>query len=149
MQIQLRDAVEADMRAIHGLVYQLAVYEREPEAVVTTPEEYLEDFRNGLFGCRMAEVDGEPVGMTLFYMAYSTWRGKMLYLEDFIVNEAWRGKGIGQLLYDDFIALGQQKGCRLVKWQVLDWNDPAVRFYERQGAEIEKGWWNVKYFNRR
>lgn len=142
----LRDAKETDIPAIHGLVYQLAVYEKEPEAVETTPEEYLEDFRNGLFQARVADVNGEIVGMTLFYMTYSTWRGKMLYLEDFIVNEAWRGQGVGQALYEDFLAKGRQHGCRLVKWQVLDWNTPAIRFYERNNAIVEKGWWNVKRF---
>lgn len=140
----IRPATEADMPAVHALVYELAVYEKEPEAVFTTPEEYLEDFRNGRFECRVAEVEGEVVGMTLFFMAYSSWKGKMLYLDDFVVTEAWRGKGVGQLLYDDFIAEGRKRGCRLVKWQVLDWNEPAIKFYQRNEATIESGWWNVK-----
>jgi GNAT superfamily N-acetyltransferase len=106
----------------------------------------LEDFRNGLFECRVAEVDGNVVGMTLFFMAYSSWKGKMLYLDDFVVNEAYRGLGVGQMLYDNFIAEGKNRGCRLVKWQVLDWNEPAIRFYKRNNAIIETGWWNVKKF---
>lgn len=142
--IHIRTATEADMPAVHALVRELADYEKEPEAVLTTPEEYADDYRNGLFECRVAELDGQVVGMTLFYMAYSTWKGKMLYLDDFVVKESFRGKGIGQLLYDDFIEEGRQRGCRLVKWQVLDWNEPAIRFYERNQARVEKGWWNVK-----
>lgn len=142
--ILIRPATEADMPAVHALVYELAVYEKEPDAVFTTPEEYLEDFKKGLFECRVADLDGKVVGMTLFFMAYSSWKGKMLYLDDFVVNEPYRGMGVGQLLYDDFIAEGRRRGCRLVKWQVLDWNEPAIRFYERNAATIEKGWWNVK-----
>jgi ribosomal protein S18 acetylase RimI-like enzyme len=144
--ILIRPATEADIPFIHSLVYELAVYEKEPEAVFTTPQEYLEDFRNGLFECRVAEVDGNVVGMTLFFMAYSSWKGKMLYLDDFVVNEAYRGLGVGQMLYDNFIAEGKNRGCRLVKWQVLDWNEPAIRFYKRNNAIIETGWWNVTKF---
>jgi GNAT superfamily N-acetyltransferase len=144
--ILIRPATEADIPAIHALVYELAVFEKEPEAVFTTPEEYLEDFRKGLFECHVAEVEGNVVGMTLFFMMYSSWKGKMLYLDDFVVNEQYRGHGVGQLLYHNFIEEGRKRGCRLVKWQVLDWNEPAIRFYEKNEAIIEKGWWNVKKF---
>ncbi len=144
--ITIRPATEADIPTIHALVYELAVYEKEPEAVFTTPEEYLEDFRNGLFESHVAEMDGKVVGMTLFFMMYSSWKGKMLYLDDFVVNEQFRRYGVGQKLYDDFVEEGRRRGCRLVKWQVLDWNEPAIKFYEKNNAIIEKGWWNVKKF---
>lgn len=144
MNITIRTATEADLPAIHALVYELAVYEKEPEAVETTPAEYLADFRNGLFEAFVAEVDKEVVGMTLFYMAYSTWRGKMLYLDDFVVREAYRRYGIGQLLFDAFVEEGRKRSCRLVKWQVLDWNEPALRFYQKNDAIIETNWWNGK-----
>ena len=140
----IRPATEADIPSIHALVYELAVYEKEPEAVFTTPEEYLEDFRNGLFESHVAEMDGKIVGMTLFFMMYSSWKGKMLYLDDFVVNESYRRFGIGQMLYDAFMAEGKRRGCRLVKWQVLDWNQPAINFYKKNEAIIETGWWNVK-----
>lgn len=142
----IRPATPADIPAIHALVYELAVFEKEPEAVFTTPEEYLEDFNNGLFESRVAELDGQVVGMTLFFMMYSSWKGKMLYLDDFVVNEAHRGLGVGQKLFDDFVEEGRRRGCRLVKWQVLDWNEPAIKFYEKNGSIIEKNWWNVKQF---
>lgn len=144
MNIIIRPATEADLPAIHALVYELAVYEKEPESVETTPAEYLEDFRNGLFEATVAEADGQVVGMTLFYTAYSTWRGKMLYLDDFVVNEAYRRHGIGQLLFDAFVEEGRRRGCRLVKWQVLDWNEPALNFYRKNNAIIEENWWNGK-----
>ena len=144
MNIKIRPATEADLPAIHALVYELAVYEKEPEAVETTPAEYLEDFRNGLFESIVAEIDGQVAGMVLFFMAYSTWRGKMLYLDDFVVHEKYRRYGIGQQLFDAYIAESRRRGCRLVKWQVLDWNTPAVNFYEKNQAIIEKDWWNGK-----
>lgn len=144
MNIIIRPAAEADLPAIHALVYELAVYEKEPEAVETTPAEYLQDFRKGLFEAIVAEVDGQVVGMTLYYMAYSTWRGKMLYLDDFVINEAFRRHGIGQMLFDAFVEEGRRRGCRLVKWQVLDWNEPALHFYRKNNAIIETNWWNGK-----
>ena len=142
----IRLATAADIPAIHALVYELAVFEKEPEAVFTTPEEYLEDFNNGLFESHVAELDGQVVGMTLFFMMYSSWKGKMLYLDDFVVNEAHRGLGVGQMLFDSFVEEARIRGCRLVKWQVLDWNEPAIKFYEKNGSIIEKNWWNVKQF---
>lgn len=142
--IRIRPATEADIPAIHALMYELAVYEKEPEAVCTTPAEYLEDFRNGLFESHVAEMDGKVVGMTLFYMAYSSWRGKMLYLDDFVVFESHRRDGIGQKLFDAFVEEGRKRGCRLVKWQVLDWNEPALEFYRKNNAIIETNWWNGK-----
>lgn len=144
MNISIRPATEADLPAIHALVYELAVYEKSPESVVTSPAEYLEDFRNGLFESQVAEADGQIVGMTLYYMAYSTWRGKMLYLDDFVVKEQYRRHGIGRLLFEAFLAEGRRRGCRLVKWQVLDWNTPALNFYEQYGTIIETDWWNGK-----
>ncbi len=144
--ITIRPATAADIPAIHALMFELAVYEKEPEAVLTTVEEYLRDFRDGLFESHVAEMDGAVVGMTLFYMAYSSWKGKMLYLDDFLVTETHRRYGIGQLLFDAFIAEGRNRGCRLVKWQVLDWNEPALNFYRKNDAIIETGWWNVKMF---
>ncbi len=143
-KIEIRAAQLIDVPDMHALMYELAVYENEPEAVATTVEEYETDFSNGLFEGFVAEVDGKIVGMTLYFMAYSSWKGKMLYLDDFVITEDFRRFGIGQMLYDTFLAEAQKRGCRLTKWQVLDWNDPAIRFYEKNNATIEKGWWNVK-----
>ncbi len=144
--MQIRPATTADLPAIHALVYELAVYEKEPDAVFTTPEEYRRDFEAGRFESFVAEMDGEVVGMVLFYEAYSTWKGRMLYLDDFVVRESHRRFGVGQKLFDRFVEEGRRRGCRLVKWQVLDWNEPAIKFYEKNNAIIEKGWWNVKVF---
>lgn len=142
----IRPATESDLPAIHGLMYELAVYENAPEAVEATVEEYRTDFKAGIFESLVAEIDGQVVGMTLFFMTYSSWKGKMLYLDDFVVTEAHRRSGAGQLLFDAFLEEGRRRGCRLVKWQVLDWNEPALRFYAKNAAIIEKDWWNGKLF---
>ena len=139
-----RPATETDLPAVHALMYELAVYENAPEAVSATLEEYRADFRAGIFESHVAEIDGQVIGMTLFFMTYSSWKGKMLYLDDFVVTETHRRSGAGQLLFDAFLEEGRRRGCRLVKWQVLDWNAPALRFYEKNAAIIEKEWWNGK-----
>ena len=145
-EIIVRRASRVDIPAVHDLVRELAVYERAPEEFIATVEEYREDFNNGTFEAIVAEVNGEVVGMALYYMAYSTWKGKMLFLEDFVIREAYRRFGIGQRLFDAFLREARNRGCRLVKWQVLNWNEPAIKFYEKNNAIIEQDWWNGKYF---
>jgi GNAT superfamily N-acetyltransferase len=142
--MRIRAATEADIPAVHALMFELAVYEKSPQAVEASVAEYLEDFRQGRFESMVAEMDGQVVGMTLFFMAYSSWKGKMIYLDDFVVSDAYRRFGIGQMLYDALIELALERGCRLVKWQVLDWNEPAIRFYQKNNASFETDWWNVK-----
>lgn len=143
-EITIRRATENDIPAMHDLMYELAVYEKSPESVEATVEEYREDFRNGLFEGLVAETEGKVVGMALYFMAYSSWKGKMLYLDDLVITEAYRRRGIGQLLYDAFLEEARRHGCRLAKWQVLDWNTPAIEFYKKNKAVMETDWWNVK-----
>lgn len=146
MEIQIRYARPEDMSAIHGLVRELAVYEKAEAEFIATLQEYETDFANGVFQAQVACVGEEVVGMVLYFMNYSTWKGKMLYLEDFVVKEAWRGKGVGHLLFQAFLDEGKKQGCKLVKWQVLDWNEPALNFYRKFGAVIETEWWTGKLF---
>jgi GNAT superfamily N-acetyltransferase len=146
MNIHIRAAVAADLPAIHNLVRELAIYERAEEQFIASIEEYERDFTDGIFKALVAELDGRVAGMALYYMAYSTWKGRMLFLEDFVVEPDSRRYGLGQLLFDAFLEEGRKAGCRLVKWQVLDWNEPALRFYEKNDAVIEKEWWNGKIF---
>jgi GNAT superfamily N-acetyltransferase len=146
MEIYIRKALSRDLQAIHGLVAELAEYEKAPNEFIASLEEYQLDFQAGIFDAIVSEVEGTVVGMALYYMAYSTWKGKMLYLEDFVVQAPYRRYGIGQMLFDQFLTEAQTQGCRLVKWQVLDWNTPAVKFYEKNGAIIEKEWWTGKLF---
>lgn len=144
MNIHLRKATKEDLQGILDLVVGLAVYEKEPDAVTATIEDYTKAFQEGLISAHVA-VDGDQlVGMALYYMTFSTWRGHMLYLEDFYVMEEYRSSGIGQLLFDEYLAEAKSRECKMVKWEVLDWNLKAVKFYEKNGAIIEKYWWDCK-----
>lgn len=147
MNISIRTAQAPDLPAIHDLVRELAIYEKEEAEFVASLEEYQQDFKDHVFQALVAEnAEKEIVGMALYYLTYSTWKGRMLYLEDFVVKEAYRKLGIGQQLFDDFLETAKAKKCRLVKWQVLDWNEPALKFYRKNHATIEKNWWNGKLF---
>lgn len=145
-EIRIRLAEKKDIPAIHNLVRALAIYEKAEAEFIASVAEYEQDFTDGVYQAIVAEVNGEVVGMALYYLTYSTWKGKMMYLEDFVVYEAYRRYGIGQQLFDKFLEVAKAAGCRLVKWQVLDWNEPAVKFYKKNKATIEKEWWNGKIF---
>jgi len=142
--IQIRFAKKGDIQAIRDLVMELAIFEKSPESVTATAEDYDSAFDSGLISILVAEKDSQIVGMTLYYDTFSTWRGKMLYLEDFVVKEAYRGHGIGDMLFDATVAEAKNRKCTMMKWQVLDWNTGAVKFYKRKQAEIETEWWNGK-----
>ncbi len=128
------------MPFIHALVKQLAEYEQSLESVITTPEMYRQDFADHRFDAFVAVQENEIVGMALYYWAYSTWRGKYIWLEDFIVREDLRGAGIGKSLFDTVIEESRRLDAAQFKWQVLDWNTPAIRFYEKYNSEYQKGW---------
>ena len=143
-EYSIRFAQMQDMAAIRRLVVKLAIFEKEPEAVTASLEDYNRSFDEGLIHMLVAEIDDEIVGMTLFYDTFSTWKGKMLYLEDFVVNEEHRSKGIGDKLFRETLKAAKDRGCVMMKWQVLDWNTRATKFYLEHGATIEKEWWNGK-----
>ncbi|MEL6718272.1 MAG: GNAT family N-acetyltransferase [Bacteroidota bacterium] len=141
----IRKATYEDLPEIHRLVRELAIYEKAEHEFVATLEDYQENWKSGVYEAIVAENEaGNIIGMALYYLTYSTWKGRMLYLEDFVVDTAYRKKGIGQQLFDGYLAAAKEKNCNLTKWQVLDWNDPAVNFYVKNGATIEKEWWNGK-----
>ncbi|MCO6477973.1 MAG: GNAT family N-acetyltransferase [Phaeodactylibacter sp.] len=142
----IRPGSREDLPAVHALVRELAMYERAEHEFTATAEDYRRDFDAGFFEVLVVEADGQAVGMALYYTSYSTWKGRMMYLEDFVVKEAYRGRGAGRALFDAFLEQARKKGCRLVKWQVLDWNEPALNFYGKYNAIIEKEWWNGKLF---
>ena len=144
MEIQIRRAEEKDLPEVLALVKKLAEYEKAADQVTAQIEEYIECFRSSLISADLALLDNNVVGCTLYYETFSTWKGKMLYLEDFFVLEEHRKKGIGLKLMEAFLKESKDRKCSMVKWQVLDWNEPAIQFYKKMGATIEKGWWNVK-----
>ena len=139
-----RKAKKEDIPAIHHLVEVLASFEKEENAITVDSKYYEECFDENTFQAIVAEDAGQVVGMALFYMTFSTWKGKMMYLEDFVVLPKYRNQGVGKELWDIWIAESKEQGAKMVKWQVLDWNTDATRFYIRQGATIEKQWWNGK-----
>ncbi len=145
-ELLVRLAEERDLPEIHALVRELAIFEKAESEFTAKLETYRENLRERNFEALVAEIDGQVVGMCLYYLTFSTWKGKMLYLEDFVVREAFRRHGIGQKLFDHLQQRAIDLGCQLLKWQVLDWNEPALSFYRKNKAIIEKEWWNGKLF---
>jgi GNAT superfamily N-acetyltransferase len=138
----IRTATESDVPAILGLIQELATFEREPDAVAVTEAELLQDGfgESPVFGCFVASIESKVVGIALYYPCYSTWKGKSWHLEDLIVTEPHRGKGIGFALLKKFISFAHNTGVRRIQWVVLDWNTPAINFYEKQGAKTLSDW---------
>lgn len=140
--LKIRIGVPEDMTAVLRLINELAVFEKEPDAVVVTVEDLLRDGfgENPLFHTFIAEENGEIIGMALYYYRYSTWKGKTIHLEDLIVKESKRGTGAGFALYKAIIQQGKKDGVRRIEWNVLDWNSNAIQFYEKSGAKILEDW---------
>ncbi|MCX2718841.1 GNAT family N-acetyltransferase [Lentiprolixibacter aurantiacus] len=141
-RILIREAVKADMPRVLELIRELAVFEREPDAVEVTAAQLEEDGfgSNIAFQSFVAEVEGKVGGMALVYPRYSTWKGVVLHLEDLIVTEAMRGMGLGEALLDRVVQYGSELGVKRISWEVLDWNTPAIDFYEKKGALLLRDW---------
>ena len=153
MQITIRKAVKEDCTRMMELIHELAVYEKEPEAVTVSFDHFVQSGfgDNPVWEAIVAEISpspagegrGEVVGFALWYIRYSTWKGQRLYLEDFLVSEKMRGHGIGKLLFDKLLEECREKGYSGMAWQVLDWNEPAINFYKKYpNVYIDKGWLN-------
>lgn len=144
MEVRVRKGTEQDVKALLQAIKDLAAYEREPDAVKITEADLLRDGfgPSPLFGFLVANVGMDVVGIALYYPKYSTWRGPCLYLEDLIVDEAYRGKGIGKKLLDAVHEEAKAQNMDSVQWQVLDWNEPSIEFYNRYGAKLDSEWIN-------
>ncbi len=138
----IRKATKNDMPSVLELIQELAIFEKEPDAVVVTVDDLVRDgfSENPLFQCFVAEVENEIIGMALYYYRYSTWKGKTIHLEDLIVKENKRGTGAGFALYKEIIKQGKAENVRRIEWNVLDWNTPAIDFYEKSGAKVLGDW---------
>lgn len=138
----IRKATKNDMPSVLELIQELATFEKEPDAVVVTVDDLVRDgfSANPLFQCFVAEVENEIIGMALYYYRYSTWKGKTIHLEDLIVKENKRGTGAGFALYKEIIKQGKAENVRRIEWNVLDWNTPAIDFYEKSGAKVLGDW---------
>ena len=139
------------MQAVLNLIQELAIFEKEPDAVVITVDDLVRDgfSEKPLFNCFVAEVENHSsdseqakqiIGIALYYYRYSTWKGKTIHLEDLIVKEDQRGTGAGFALYSEIIAQGKRDNVRRIEWNVLDWNTPAIDFYNRTGAKLLDDW---------
>lgn len=142
MSFTIRDTKIEDMPSVLKLIKELAHFEKESNAVLVT----VADLEKGGFGeqplfkCFVAEIEGEIVGMSLCYARYSTWKGPTIHLEDLIVTEEKRGLKIGKSLYKKVLEYGYNKGVERIEWAVLDWNEPAIKFYEGSGAKVLRDW---------
>ena len=146
MKAIIRKAKLDDSGAILSLIKELAVYEKEPESVILSVED-IEKHGFGLkplFNCLVAEFKGDIVGLALYYPRYSTWKGPTFHLEDLIVSEQFKGNGIGTQLYSTFINESYKTGVERIEWNVLDWNLPAINFYNNSGAKVLQDWKTVQ-----
>ena len=140
--MKIRKGTPQDMPDVLALINELAVFEKEPDAVVISTEDLVRDgfSENPLFHTFVAEVNEEIIGVALYYYRFSTWKGKTIHLEDLIVKENNRGTGAGFALYSEIIKQGKKDNVRRIEWNVLDWNTPAIEFYEKSGAKVLTDW---------
>lgn len=139
---QPRLSVKQDMPRVLKLIQELATFENEPNAVDITLSDLEKDGFGNIpkFTCFVLEIENTIEGMALVYTRYSTWKGQVLHLEDLIVSEKCRGKGLGTLLLDAVVKHAKQLGVKRLCWEVLDWNEPAIKFYESKGANVMRDW---------
>ena len=145
MEIKIRKATKEDCPSMMELIHELAVYEKAPDEVTVDFDHFIESGfgRNPVWYAFVAETGNKVIGLALYYIRYSTWKGQRMYLEDILVNEPWRGKGIGKLLFDQLIEEAKEKQLSGLMWQVLEWNEPAINFYKKyKGVNFDTEWMN-------
>ncbi|MFN4893084.1 MAG: GNAT family N-acetyltransferase [Bacteroidota bacterium] len=142
--MQIRRALETDCPRLLELIRELALYERAPQEVTVSLEHFTKSGFSDtpVWWAFVAEEEGFIHGFALYYIRYSTWKGQCMYLEDIIVTEQSRGKGIGKLLFDQLMEEAKAKGFNRIVWQVLEWNEPAINFYKKYQANMDPEWWN-------
>lgn len=145
--MEIRAVERLDIPSILGLINELAVYENAPDEVINTVEQLEIDLiEDQCCHAVVCENEGVIVAFALYYTSYSTWRGKCLYLEDLYVQESWRKHGIGQKLFDTVVNVAKTSNYRRMDWQVLNWNTPAIKFYEKNNAVLDPEWINGRLY---
>lgn len=146
MKISTRKATKSDIPDILSLIQELACYEKAPQEVTITKSDLETDGfgTNPLFEAILAEADGIVAGMAFYFISYSTWKGKCIFLEDIIVKMEYRQKGIGGILFEKVINKAKEFGAKRLQWQVLEWNSPAIDFYKKYNANLDPEWLNCK-----
>jgi len=140
MSFKIRIACKEDFSEVLKLIKELADFENEPNAVEVTVADLENDYENKLFSCLVAEAQNTIVGIALYYNRYSTWKGKTIHLEDLMVTQSQRGKGVGKALLNAVVEKAKKDKLRRVEWNVLDWNTPAIDFYKSVGATVFNDW---------
>ncbi len=143
MNITIRKATKEDCTSMMKLVHELAEYEKQPEQVTIEFNDFVESGfgKNPVWWAFVAETKNDIIGFALYYIRFSTWKGQRMYVEDLLVTEKMRGKGIGKLLFDALIEDAKEKKLNGITWQVLDWNEPAINFYKKLGDVHFDGEW--------
>lgn len=143
--VTVRRSERKDCKRLLELVHELAVYEKAPDEVTVSLQHFEESGfgQNPVWWAFVAEADGYIIGFALYYIRYSTWKGQRMYLEDIIVTESWRGKGIGSMLFAALQQEAKQKQFNAICWQVLEWNEPAIHFYRKYNASFDGEWLNA------
>jgi GNAT superfamily N-acetyltransferase len=146
MNVTIRKGIQTDVASVLGLIKQLATYEKAPNEVTLTENELMQDAFGDKPICYffVAEMDAEIIGIALYYIKYSTWKGKCVFLEDIIVDEKYRMHGIGKKLFTEVAKVAAQMGVKRMEWQVLDWNSSAIEFYKKLNSKFDGEWINCK-----
>lgn len=146
MKIAIRKGVKEDLPQVLSLIKELATYEKAPDEVTVTMEELEKDGfgEHPIFNFFIAENAGKIIGIALYYIKYSTWKGKCVFLEDLIVTEQFRKYGIGKKLFDEVVKVAKEMNAPRMEWQVLEWNEPAIKFYKKLNANFDNEWINCK-----
>ncbi|MDQ3051989.1 MAG: GNAT family N-acetyltransferase [Bacteroidota bacterium] len=146
MKVIIRKGEKEDIPAVLALIKELALFEKAPHEVTNTEADMMKDGfgHSPVYKLQVAEVDGFIAGMAIYFIKYSTWKGKGIYLDDIVVNERYRGKGIGKKLLDAVITDSFNAGAKQLHWQVLDWNEPAIGFYRKYESAMDTEWINCK-----
>lgn len=146
MSVNIRSAHPQDLAQVYDLIKELALYENEPNEPTVSLKEFTQDGsgEHPKYRVIVAEEEHKIIGIALYYLGYSTWKGKMLYLDDLVVRKAHRQRGIGQLLFQELIEKAKEHQVNQMRWHVLDWNQPAISFYNKLNASLEAEWITCK-----